>query len=127
MQSEFTRMMNGDLGHDRTSVVNKPMCASVCRSGALYFGTREEIERERPRSQPVNQFRFVNQVINTKVHMMVPRDSPVQHIDVTAASSFHQSLAGCAVRSSGADLLNLHRDRPAASGGKFPHGTVLHW
>jgi len=85
MKTEFSLMMKCDMCYDRTSVGGKPMCASVCPSGALWYGTREELERLRPRSQPVNTFRFGQQIITTKVHMMVPRDSPVQHIDVTAA------------------------------------------
>lgn len=61
------------------------MCASVCPSGALYFGTREQIERERPRSEPVNTFQFGQQIITTKVHMMVPKDAGVQQVDVLSA------------------------------------------
>ena len=39
----------------------------------------------RPQSKPVNEFRFGNQVITTKVNMMVPRTAAVQNIDVTAS------------------------------------------
>ncbi len=85
MQTEFSLMMKCDMCYDRTSVGNKPMCASVCPSGALWYGTRTDLERLRPRSQPVNTFQFGQQTITTKVNMMVPRDSPVQRIDVTAA------------------------------------------
>ena len=85
MQTEFSLMMKCDMCYDRTSVGLKPMCASVCPSGALYFGPREEIERLRPQSKSMNTFRFGNQVITTKVNMMVPREAAIQHIDVTAA------------------------------------------
>ena len=71
--------------YDRTSVGKKPMCASVCPSQALFFGTRDEIEKLRPRSRPLNSFQFGNQTITTKVNMMVPEDSPVAQIDVTGA------------------------------------------
>ena len=87
MQSEFSLMMKCDMCYDRTSVGLKPMCASVCPSGALWYGRREEIERLRPRSKAVNTFRFGAQTITTKVSMMVPADRPVQHIDVTSAMS----------------------------------------
>jgi hypothetical protein len=50
------------------------MCATVCPSQALFFGTREQIEQLRPMSQPTNQFRFGNQTITTRVNMMVPRN-----------------------------------------------------
>ena len=36
-------MMKCDMCYDRTSVGKKPMCATVCPSQALFFGTREEI------------------------------------------------------------------------------------
>ena len=85
MMASLNQMMKCDMCFDRTSQNLAPMCASVCPSGALYFGTRDEIEKLRPRSEPVNTFRFGEQIITTKVNMMVPRDRAVQHIDVTAA------------------------------------------
>ena len=85
MQTEFSLMMKCDMCYDRTSMGNKPMCASVCPSGALYFGPREEIERLRPRSKPINSFQFGQQTITTKVNMMVPGHSRVQNIDVVSA------------------------------------------
>jgi Fe-S-cluster-containing dehydrogenase component len=85
MNTRMNLMMKCDMCYDRTSNGKKPMCASVCPSQALYFGTRDEIEALRPRSRPVNQFRFGNQVIITKVHMMVPKESVVENVDVTSA------------------------------------------
>jgi Fe-S-cluster-containing dehydrogenase component len=71
--------------YDRTSVGLKPMCASVCPSQALAYGTRSDIEALRPRSKPVNAFRFGAQLIRTKVNVMVPSESPAEIVDVTAA------------------------------------------
>ena len=85
MKTEFQLMMKCDMCYDRTSTGLKPMCASVCPSGALWYGTRAEIERQRPRSEAINEFRFGQQIITTKVNMMVPRDKGIQQIDVTAA------------------------------------------
>ena len=85
MNTGMNLMMKCDLCYDRTSVGKKPMCASVCPSQALFFGTRSEIERLRPRSRAVNTFRFGAQTITTRVNMMIPIDAPVDHIDVTAA------------------------------------------
>ena len=85
MNTGMNLMMKCDMCYDRTSVGKKPMCASVCPSQALFFGTRDEIEKLRPRSRPLNSFQFGNQTITTKVNMMVPEDSPVAHIDVTGA------------------------------------------
>jgi Fe-S-cluster-containing dehydrogenase component len=85
MKTEFQLMMKCDMCYDRTSAGKKPMCATVCPSGALFFGTQEQIERLRPRSTPVNQFRFGNQVITTKVNMMTPKAGRAEYVDVTAA------------------------------------------
>lgn len=85
MNNGMNLMMKCDMCYDRTSVGLKPMCASVCPSQALFYGTREEIERLRPRSRPVNAFQFGRQQITTRVHMMVPRDAPVNLVDVAAA------------------------------------------
>jgi Fe-S-cluster-containing dehydrogenase component len=80
-------MMKCDLCYDRTSVGKKPMCATVCPSQALFFGTREQIEQLRPKSQPVNRFQFGDQTITTKVQVMIPRQLTTQpaYVDVTAA------------------------------------------
>jgi hypothetical protein len=63
------------------------MCATVCPSQALFFGTREEIEQLRPLSTPVNRFRFGRQSVTTEVFMMMPRDAAFNrpYLDVTAA------------------------------------------
>jgi Fe-S-cluster-containing dehydrogenase component len=78
--------MKCDMCYDRTSVGRMPMCASVCPSGALAFGKRHDILERRPGSRPVNEFRFGNQTITTKVQMMAPK-SAVQatYVDVTEA------------------------------------------
>jgi Fe-S-cluster-containing dehydrogenase component len=85
MNTKSELMMKCDMCYDRTSEGKRPMCATVCPSQSLFFGTREEIERLRLRSAPIHQFVFGSQTISTKVHMMVPRDAPVAHIDVTDA------------------------------------------
>jgi Fe-S-cluster-containing dehydrogenase component len=79
-------MMKCDMCYDRSSAGKKPMCATVCPSQALFFGTREEILALRPQSQPMNAFRFGQQTITTRVQMMVPRGTPrASIVDVTAA------------------------------------------
>lgn len=82
MHSAMNLMMKCDMCYDRTSVGLKPMCASVCPSQALYYGTREEIERLRPSSRPINTFQFGQQTITTKVNMMVPQEVHVRLIDI---------------------------------------------
>jgi Fe-S-cluster-containing dehydrogenase component len=92
MMSEFDLMMKCDMCYDRTSTGRKPMCATVCPSGALAYTTREEIERLRLRSRPINQFQFGRQSIGTKVNLMVPKASTVERLDVLSA--MHESPAG---------------------------------
>jgi Fe-S-cluster-containing dehydrogenase component len=81
-------MMKCDMCYDRSSVGKKPMCATVCPSQALFFGTREQIRQLRPQSMPTNRFQFGNQTITTRVSVMVPRGAagvPAPYLDVTAA------------------------------------------
>src|SRR3954471_16933816 len=74
-QIDIDQMMKCDMCYDRTSVGKRPMCATVCPSGALTFTTREEIERTR-QGVPINEWRFGGEVVRTKVHVMVPREMP---------------------------------------------------
>ncbi len=85
MQVEFELMMKCDMCYDRTSVGKRPFCATVCPSQALFFGTREQIEQLRPRSTPSNRFRFGEQDITTRVHMMVPGSNAPEYLDVMDA------------------------------------------
>src|SRR4026209_402588 len=71
--------MKCDMCYDRTSVGKKPMCATVCPSQALFFGSREQIAQLRPLSAPINQFQFGAQVVTTRVFMMVPRTTAAAH------------------------------------------------
>jgi len=79
-------MMKCDMCYDRTSTGLKPMCATVCPSQALFYGTLEEIERLRPQSAPINTFQFGAQTIATNVFAMVPRATALSEprLDVTA-------------------------------------------
>ena len=80
-------MMKCDMCYDRSSVGKKPMCAAVCPSQALFFGTLEQIAALRPQSAPVNQFQFGDQTITTRVFVMTPRGIAqiAPHVDVTSA------------------------------------------
>lgn len=100
-------MKKCDMCYDRSSVGKKPMCATVCPSQALFFGTREQIDQLRPRSRPVNAFRFGNQTITTKVNMMLPRDSMVQRVDVTSAMDDRPSPRRVALNVATADPATL--------------------
>jgi Fe-S-cluster-containing dehydrogenase component len=64
-------MRKCDLCYDRTSVGRTPMCATVCPSGALFYGTHEEVADLR-RSRPQNRFVFGGETVHTRNQLMVP-------------------------------------------------------
>jgi Fe-S-cluster-containing dehydrogenase component len=97
MNTGMHLMMKCDMCYDRTSVDKKPMCASVCPSQALFFGTRHEIEKLRPNSRFINSFHFGEQLILTKVNMLVARESEVDHLDVVSA--IHDGTIGVDINS----------------------------
>ena len=68
-------MMKCNLCYDRTSAGLQPMCATVCPSGALFYGEAGELAEKRPNSTPVNKFIFGNQTVVTKVNIMMPAGS----------------------------------------------------
>lgn len=72
--AKIDQMMKCDMCYDRTSVGLKPMCATVCPSGALFFGTPEELAEQRS-GTPVNEFIFGEQIVHTKVRVMMPAGS----------------------------------------------------
>ena len=78
-------MMKCNLCYDRTSAGRRPMCATVCPSGALFYGTRERMASMRPNSTPVNQFRFGLQRVRTRVNVMMPKGSTELVVDGTEA------------------------------------------
>ena len=90
-------MMKCDMCYDRTSIGLTPMCASVCPSGALFYGTSEEVERQRRRSRPVNEFQFGGQTIRTKVNMIPESVNEVRVVDIVGLDK--QADGGTHVRS----------------------------
>ena len=81
MQVSYDLMMKCDMCYDRTSVGKRPMCATVCPSGALYFGPREYIEQYR-QEKPVNEFQFGRQRVKTKVNIMTAPSAQALRFDV---------------------------------------------
>jgi Fe-S-cluster-containing dehydrogenase component len=75
------QMMKCDMCFDRTSIGKKPMCATVCPSQALFFGTREEIDRIRP-ERSIDEFQFGQQTVRTKVHVMTAPDVDRLEFDI---------------------------------------------
>ena len=84
--SRLDQMMKCDLCYDRTSRDLAPMCATVCPSGALFYGTAETIENDR-RARPVGAFQFGKEVVQTKVRYLVP-----PHVETVTVSAPHDEL-----------------------------------
>lgn len=78
--AQIDQMMKCDMCYDRTSVGLKPMCATVCPSGALFFGTPQEIAEQR-NGTPVNEFIFGTKKVTTKVNLMMPHGSRRLNVD----------------------------------------------
>jgi Fe-S-cluster-containing dehydrogenase component len=103
MMVDFELMMKCDMCYDRTSAGKRPMCASVCPSGALFYGSRSDIEKARPRGTAINRFQFGEQTVATKVNVMVPRRaSRAEYLDVAAA--MHEGGSG---KSVSLDILSM--------------------
>lgn len=79
------QMMKCDYCYDRTSAGKRPMCATVCPSQALAFTTREQIESKRQGSA-INLWRFGNEIVRTKVSVIVPSGVDEIRIDGSAVS-----------------------------------------
>ncbi len=75
--SDFDLMMKCDLCFDRTSVGLAPMCASVCPSQALWYGTAETFEATR-RGTLVDTFTFGRQTVTTKVRTVTDHAGPIE-------------------------------------------------
>src|SRR5262245_61596988 len=65
-----------NLCYDRTSVGLAPMCASVCPTGAIFYGSLEELERDRPGSNALDLHAFGDQTIRTGCAVVVPEAYP---------------------------------------------------
>ncbi len=68
--ADFDQMMKCDMCTDRTSEGLTPMCASVCPSEALWYGTIEEFRETRSGSL-FRDFMFGRQEVRTKVYTVI--------------------------------------------------------
>jgi len=86
--AQIDQMMKCDMCYDRTSVGKKPMCATVCPSQALMYGTPDEIAAERS-GTPINEFVFGSRRIRTKVNLMMPAGT--KHLQVKVGTVIRKS------------------------------------
>lgn len=78
-------MRKCNLCYDRTSVGKAPMCASVCPTQAIFYGTHEEWEasgRGLQGARPIHDFAFGTQTVHTRNAVVVDRAQDV--LDLTA-------------------------------------------
>lgn len=75
-----------NMCYDRLVVGKRPMCATVCPSGAIAFGTIEEITGRR-RGKPVREFAIGTQRVQTKVYVMLPPDAESLELAADAAQA----------------------------------------
>jgi len=61
-----------NLCYDRTSVGLAPMCATVCPTGAIFYGSVEELEADRPGAQAVDVFQFADAEVHTGCAVVTP-------------------------------------------------------
>ena len=65
-----------DLCYDRTSVGMGPMCATVCPTDALFYGTEEELLAQRPHARATDVFSFGGVSVTTGCAVVVPAEAP---------------------------------------------------
>ncbi|HET9442629.1 MAG TPA: 4Fe-4S dicluster domain-containing protein, partial [Acidimicrobiales bacterium] len=82
-----------DMCYDRTAVGLKPMCASVCPSQALWFGSPEEYAATRTGTL-VNEWRFGNQHVATKVRTVAGRPGPIDVLGAAGARPWQDDPFG---------------------------------
>jgi Fe-S-cluster-containing dehydrogenase component len=90
---EMNQMMKCDMCFDRTAQDLAPMCASVCPSQALWFGTHEEFAQTRP-GVLIDQFVFGRQSVRTKVLTVVREDGPLDVLSGRLATAWQDDPFG---------------------------------
>jgi Fe-S-cluster-containing dehydrogenase component len=88
--TEIDQMMKCDMCYDRTSTGRRPMCATVCPSGALAFATIDEIMQTR-RGRAVNDWQFGEERVRTKVFVLVPTEVNRMQVPLIPLSSLRRT------------------------------------
>lgn len=73
-----------NMCYDRVTEGLKPMCATVCPSGAIFFGTYQEVVTQR-RVRPVNVHRFGRQLVQTRVYVAAPPGWDILPVELSEA------------------------------------------
>jgi len=79
--SGLEQMLKCDLCYDRTSLGQRPMCATVCPSQALLFAPRHEVAGLRG-NKPLRTFLIGTLVVKTRNAIMVPDPETPLHLSL---------------------------------------------
>ena len=117
MLTEYDLMMKCDMCYDRTSVGKKPMCATVCPSGALFYLYTEDLAGAKEvydeMSHHPEKYPAVSQVVSIYTFVPPPETAAanarvleewrgeLKDIDVKSLPLFRMSAAQAAARPAG--------------------------
>ncbi len=90
---ELNQMMKCDMCYDRTGQGLAPLCASVCPSEALWYGTVEAFAATRP-GVLVDEFAFGRQTVRTKVYTVANEPGPLDVLGSGAAPPWQDDPFG---------------------------------
>lgn len=89
-------MRKCNLCYDRTSLGKPPMCASVCPTQAIFYGTYEEFiqaGRADQGAKPVNVFYFGRQRVRTRNYVVMRQQDDALDLMALAEEASHGMLA----------------------------------
>jgi ferredoxin len=89
-------MRKCNLCYDRTSLGKPPMCASVCPTQAIFYGTYEEFMqagRGAQGAKPVNVFYFGQQRIRTRNYVVMREEDDALDLMALAVEASHGNLS----------------------------------
>ena len=114
--SSFPQNLPFELGEDRQ------------QSGHRSTGGRGQVQRLGQRHEAhAEMLQFLERRQQIRYRPAPAVQPPDQHhIDLPAAGGLQQFLTSFSLGRPGANLADLHGDRPAAPGGILPHGATLH-
>ena len=90
---ELEQMMKCDMCFDRTSRDLAPMCASVCPSQALWFGTRADFAASRTGAL-TDDVLFGRQTVRTKVYLLTRDPGPLDVVGGRAGYTWQDDPFG---------------------------------
>jgi Fe-S-cluster-containing dehydrogenase component len=99
-------MRKCNLCYDRTSLGKPPMCASVCPTQAIFYGTYEEFiqaGRADQGAKPVNTFYFGRQRVRTRNYVVMREPDDALDLMALAAEASLGASAGLPLPPPGAD------------------------